>query len=166
MAAYLPMLFHLTPPITGKQIRLDRFSPNFTASAALGFSRVRPSPAYKYVFRQSDETTRNLAYYFVYDYVDGRDIETYVGGVRLAIDDWIDRHPDEEFYFTDSDSVTHIADYRAIARAPRHTLVGLEREIFLHCDQAHSGSQIIAAFSDRDREQLSPTRFVTWSTTV
>jgi len=153
MAAYLPMLFHLTPPITGKQIRLDRFSPNFTASAALGFSRVRPSPAYKYVFRQSDETTRNLAYYFVYDYADGRNIETYVAGVRLAIDDWIDRHPDEEFYFTDSDSVTHVADYRAVARAPRHTLVGLEREIFLHCDQAHSRSQIIAAFANRGPEQ-------------
>ncbi len=102
MAAYMPLLFHLTPPITGKQIRLDRFSPNFTASEALGFTRIRPSPAYKYVFRLNEEPTFNLAYYFVYDYADGRDIQTYVTGVRNAIDDWIDRHPDEELYFTDS----------------------------------------------------------------
>ena len=153
MAAYMPMLFHLTPPITGKQIRLDRFSPNFTSSAALGFSRVRPSPAYKYVFRQNDEVTRNLAYYFAYDYADGRDIETYVAGVRLAIDDWIERHTDEEFYFTDCDDVVEVADYRAIARAQHHALAGLEREIFLLCDQAHSGPQILKAFGDRGSEQ-------------
>lgn len=59
MAAYMPMLFHLTPPITGKQIRLDRFSPNFTASAALGFSRVRaPLPPTSMC---SGKTTRSPA---------------------------------------------------------------------------------------------------------
>ena len=153
MAVLLPMLFHLTPPITGKQIRLDRFSPNFTSSAALGFSRVRPSPAYKHVYRQSDEVTHNLAYYFVFDYADGRDIDTYVAGVQLAIDDWIDRYLDEELYFADCDGVVQVADYRAIAHAQHHSLTGLEREIFLHCDQAHSRPQILKTFWDQGSEQ-------------
>lgn len=149
MADYLPRLHHLTPPITGKQIRMDRFSPNFFAAESLGFTRVRPSPAYKFVFRLDQEAIFNLAYYFAYDYADGRNVRAYVQCLAEAIDDWVENHPGEEMFYVDADGAVQLFDYRRVVTERYRVLTGLERDIFLFCDRAHPEQKVVSEFSDR-----------------
>ena len=53
MAAYMPLLFHLTPPITGKQIR-STGSAELHGLRGSGLHPHTPLPAYKYVFRLNE----------------------------------------------------------------------------------------------------------------
>ena len=76
MASLVPWLTHLPAPVGGAAIRLDRFSPNFDQAERLGFTRVRPVDAYAHIFAGlSNDAIGNLAYYFGFDYADGRDIQ-------------------------------------------------------------------------------------------
>jgi ribosomal peptide maturation radical SAM protein 1 len=148
MAEFMPQLRHLTPPITGKQIRMDRFSPNFVLAEQMGFRGVRPCPAYKFVYRLDPEATYNMAYYFAYDYEDGRDVRSYVQPVQDAIDDWIGSYPSDEMFYVDDGAVMELFDYRAVARERHHVLEGLERAILLFCDRARAERAILDRFRD------------------
>jgi len=89
MAALVPQLSHLPAPVGGAAIRLDRFSPNFNQAEQLGFTRLRPIPSYSHIFAGlSDSAIANLAYYFSFDYADGRDIKAYVAPLKAQIDRW------------------------------------------------------------------------------
>jgi len=150
MAEIMPQLRHLTPPITGKQIRMDRFSPNFVMAEQMGFRRVRPCPAYKFIYRLDDEATYNMAYYFAYDYEDGRDVRTYVQPVQAAIDDWIGSYPEDEMFYVDAEGVLELFDHRAVARQRHRVLHGLAREILLFCDRARSAKAIEERFAGEE----------------
>src|SRR5579871_5082001 len=148
-ARVMAQLHHLTPPITGKQIRMDRFSPNFFAAEALGFRRVRPSPAYKYVFRLEPEAIFNIAYYFAYDYADDRDVRGYVQCVVDAIDAWVESYEHEEMFYVAEGEAIELFDRRSVPTARHRTLIGLERDVFLYCDRARSEDKIVQQFADR-----------------
>ncbi|TRD14260.1 RiPP maturation radical SAM C-methyltransferase [Palleronia caenipelagi] len=60
----IPKIAHLHPPRNVAQLRLDRFSPNYEQSELIGFSDVRPLPAYKFVFPLSEKEIRDIAYFF------------------------------------------------------------------------------------------------------
>jgi ribosomal peptide maturation radical SAM protein 1 len=149
MAAMMPQLRHLTPPITGKQIRMDRFSPNFVMAEQLGFARVRPCPAYKFIYRRDPETLHNIAYYFAYDYSDGRDARLYTKDVMDEIDNWIEHYQTDEMFYVDTDGVMEVFDRRSVAREPYQQFRGVEREILIFCDRARSEHQIVAHFNGR-----------------
>ena len=59
---------HLSPPDACTHIRLDRFSPNFTDWRSLGFSVIRPLPAYRHVLPFDEEELSRFAYYFAYEH--------------------------------------------------------------------------------------------------
>lgn len=63
----IPYLSHLAPPQAVAQVRLDRFSPNFTQSARRGFLNVTPMRTYEHVYRLEKCEIENLAYYFEYE---------------------------------------------------------------------------------------------------
>ena len=65
------------PPSGCAPIRLDRFSPFHATPDAFGLSSVRPTRAYYYVFPFGRAQLRRLAYYFDFDYADGRDPHAY-----------------------------------------------------------------------------------------
>ena len=71
-ADLIPLLTHLSPPACCTPVRLDRFSPFFTRPAEFGFERVRPAAAYYYVFPLERHELARLAYFFDFDYSDGR----------------------------------------------------------------------------------------------
>jgi ribosomal peptide maturation radical SAM protein 1 len=79
MAEMIPALVHLQPPISkgGARLRLDRFSPYFQHPEAYGMVHIRSNAAYHYVYPFSEESLASLAYFFDFDYADGRQPETY-----------------------------------------------------------------------------------------
>ncbi len=72
MARLVPLLTHLAPPCSCAQVRLDRFSPFHVRSEAYGFRRLRPARAYFFVFPLDRRDMDRLAYFFDFDYDDGR----------------------------------------------------------------------------------------------
>jgi len=74
MAQLAPDLFHLTAPSVVLQFRMDRFSPYFNDAAQYGLSNVRPYWSYRFAYPGLSETDlADIAYFFEFDYADGRD---------------------------------------------------------------------------------------------
>ena len=138
MARMLPLLTHLEPPRAAIPIRLDRFSPNFEQSDALGFANVRPFAAYRYIYPFEPAALRNLAYYFEYDYQNPRDVPGYTAELRSAIFDWRAVHERSELFVEDEGGRLSIWDLRPIAARPLTVLDGLARELYLACDEMRS----------------------------
>jgi ribosomal peptide maturation radical SAM protein 1 len=62
----LKLIPHLPPPSGAYRISLERFSPNYTQAAEMGFENVRPLEAYSYIYPREINTGR-IAYFFEYD---------------------------------------------------------------------------------------------------
>jgi ribosomal peptide maturation radical SAM protein 1 len=148
MAELLPLLTHLQPPSSCSPIRLDRFSPFFTKSDRFGIQCVRPSPAYYYVYPFGRRELAQMAYFFDFDYPDGREPREYVIGVKNAIDEWYKvRNPEmraENYAKLDatikaSDEVL-ITDTRRCAEERTRLLTGLEAQVLLRCDTAQTAA--------------------------
>lgn len=88
MAALVPLLTHLEPPLAVPQLRLDRFSPHFDRPAEYGFVNLRPDTPYTHVYPFPAETLARLAYHFEYDYEDGRDPARYTAPLQDAVTAW------------------------------------------------------------------------------
>jgi ribosomal peptide maturation radical SAM protein 1 len=64
--ATMRLIPHLSPPGYIGRIRLDRFSPNFVESDAMGFRNVRPIPAYGDTYPDTLDHGA-IAYFFAYE---------------------------------------------------------------------------------------------------
>jgi len=74
MAQLAPDLFHLTAPSVVLQFRMDRFSPYFNDAAQYGLINVRPYWSYRFAYPGlSENDLADIAYFFEFDYADGRD---------------------------------------------------------------------------------------------
>lgn len=134
------LLVHLQPPISCGQIRLDRFSPFHTRSEHFGFRRVRPSRGYFYVFPLGRREMMRLAYFFDFDYGDGRDPDGYMKPIRDVVRHWwaarTAASPAKlDAWFKDNDSV-RISDSRDSSASYERELNGLPARLLLYCDTA------------------------------
>jgi ribosomal peptide maturation radical SAM protein 1 len=141
MAEVVPLLVHLDAPMSTSRLRLDRFSPFHRDPERYGFRRVRPARAYFYVFPLGRREMRRLAYYFDYDYADGRRPEDYLAPVSRAVGAWCraqnsGRRPRLDADVT-GDGVV-VTDTRPAAVAARHELRGLPARVYQLCDTARS----------------------------
>jgi len=74
MAQLAPDLCHLTAPSVVLQFRMDRFSPYFNDAAQYGLTNVRPYWSYPFAYPGlSEKDLADIAYFFEFDYADGRD---------------------------------------------------------------------------------------------
>lgn len=140
MAKMASLLVHLQPPISCGQIRLDRFSPFHTRSEQFGFRRIRPSKAYFYVFPLGRREMMRLAYFFDFDYGDGRDPESYMTSIRDVVRRWwaartADSPAKLDAWFNEIDSV-RISDSRDSSATYERELNGLPAKLLLYCDTA------------------------------
>lgn len=87
-AEIVPLLTHLTPPVGLSMVRLDRFSPLFFDSAALGACNVRAAEAYSYVYPFSPSDLSQLAYYHDFDYADGCVPQEYLRELQSQVRLW------------------------------------------------------------------------------
>lgn len=163
MARLLPLLAHLQPPSGCAPIRLDRFSPFFTRAERYGLKRIRPSPAYYYVYPFGRREIARLAYFFDFDYPDGRNPQDYLLEVRTEINNWfIVRNPEiktEDYPRLEATCLDGggmlVTDTRPCAPVPSVVITGLEARVLLRCDSAQSFVGLVRFFQPTaDEERL------------
>jgi ribosomal peptide maturation radical SAM protein 1 len=145
MAELIPLLTHLEPPTGCSRIRLDRFSPLYNQAERSGIIRVRPTHAYYFVFPLGRRELARLAYFFEFDYADGRNPEAYTVGLQNAVTRWRNAHcasggarPKLDARILEGGAIVHVADTRPSALQADHVLSGLEARLLVECDTAHS----------------------------
>ena len=123
-------------------IRLDRFSPNFDRAGELGITNVRPDRNYRFIYDLDEPELFNLAYYFQHDYADGRDPETYVAEAFEAFRRWQTEPAGRGLIYVDHGEALAIWDLRSRAKRTLIILSGIEREVYLYCEENRGLPQI------------------------
>lgn len=143
MAELVPLLTHLRRPTFAVRVRLDRFSPYFVDPESFGLRNPRPAPAYRHVFAVEPEEALELAYFFDFDYEDGRDPFAYTRRLRENVARWAEANalpvsdrPRLDLFETAGMAL--VKDSRECAAKPLHVLDGVEKEVYLLCDTARS----------------------------
>jgi len=145
MAELLPALVHLAPPLAVGRVRMDRFSPYFDDPAAFGMVDARPHRAFRHVYPFDDDVLRRLAYYFEYDYADGRNPLDYAGPTIAAARTWQRLAGSVTLRaFDREDGALVLTDTRPCAAAFQRRLLGVAREVYRFCDTARSLPEIVA----------------------
>jgi hypothetical protein len=116
-------------------LRLDRFSPYFDHAEQYGIKNVHPAPAYSYVYPFSQESLHRLAYYFEFDYDDGRQPESYSATLNDAIERWHDSLPFSALKSLRSENRLTLFDTRPGARQNEIVLEGVYKAIYELCDE-------------------------------
>lgn len=149
-ADLVPLLTHLAPPSCCTAVRLDRYSPFHANPADFGFERVRPAAAYYYVFPLERRELSRLAYFFEFDYQDGRDPSSYLMRLQKEVARWWNVQTEH------SGSKPHldvkpwadgvlIEDTREIAVKTRDVLTGIAARLYLSCDTAKPAATLARA---------------------
>jgi len=143
LAELLPALYHLAPPLAVGRVRMDRFSPYFEEPEANGMKNPRPHRAFSYVYPFPNESLRDLAYYYEFDFADGRDPELYAAGLVEAAEEWQRLKGTVSLrHFDRGDGVLILTDTRPCATAFQRRLTGWQREVYLFCDPGRSFERI------------------------
>lgn len=140
MAEMIPALVHLQPPNSRgvSQVRLDRFSPYFREPETYGMVNLRSAAAYRFVYPFPEENLARLAYYFDFDYADGRQPERYTQPLNQAIEIWYDRSHDGTLISLTSDGRLNLYDTRPSAKQREMVLEGAAKVIYEYCDQGRT----------------------------
>jgi hypothetical protein len=144
MAQIMDTLHHLEPPHCIDRIRLDRFSPNFFDATKLGIINVRPDRSYTHIYDLPERDIAEMAYFFDYEYADGRDPDGYVDCARDAVIRWRANHANRGLVYVDHGENLAIWDFRPNRTRMVTILDGFERALYLYCDQHRSLQQILA----------------------
>jgi ribosomal peptide maturation radical SAM protein 1 len=145
LAALLPALYHLAPPMAVGRVRLDRFSPYFEHPAAHGMTGVRANRAFRHVYPFPPDALARLAYYHEFDYADGRDPLGYARPLIEAGEAWQQLGGSVTLRYWDRpDGVLLLTDTRPGAEQFQRRLSGIERTAYLFCDTGRTFEQIVA----------------------
>jgi len=143
MAELLPSLYHLAPPQAVGRVRMDRFAPYFENPANYGMVNPRPNAAFRYVYPFPDDVLGRMAYYYEYDYADGRNPLEYAAGVLEAVQRWQELKGTVTLRCWDRpDGVLILTDTRPDAAEFQRRLTGVERAVYLFCDTGRSLDKI------------------------
>jgi len=154
--AFLPAIWHLDPPTGCGPIRMDRFSPYHTDPEGFGLADVRPMASFTYLYPFERRTLSDIAYYFDFDYADGRTGEVYA---REAVDlahAWMSDAARGTLEMRPrTDGALYILDTRReFAEAPRQAVLsGWKAACYLACDRAQTLCALME-LSDVRREEV------------
>jgi len=148
MEGLIEALFHLSPPCATGNIRLDRFSPYFNEPESYGITNIRPFFVYYSIYPLSDEQIFNLAYFFQYEYADGRS-RTYMKNVLKMIEEWRDCNGGELLKYHKNATELLLLDTRPRRRHSQVLLKGIQREIYDFCDTRKSFQDIMSFVRSR-----------------
>ncbi len=161
LAELLPSLYHLPPPHGCGRVRVDRFSPYFTHPDRYGIVNLRPNTAFAHVFPFPRDTLAKLAYYFDFDYADGRRVEDYVAPLLERVAIWCGLAGSVTLRMFDrGDGVLIIHDTRPGACVFQQRLWGLARTVYLFCESGQTLSKIVehaAQFNSAAVNEARPT---------
>jgi ribosomal peptide maturation radical SAM protein 1 len=142
MAVLIDQLTHLEPPRVLQAIRLDRFSPNFVSAKDLGLCNVRLDRSYRLIYDEDETNLSDLAYYFEYDYVDGRRPLDYVTETDQAVRRWFDQTGGQGLIYLDRGAELDVWDFRPVTRRRHNILTGVDRDVYLYCDSQRSARAV------------------------
>lgn len=155
MAEVVPSLFHLSPPGSVSALRLDRFSPNFDASERLGFTNVRPYPAYRYVYGLPAEALANLAYFFCFDYAVPQDVAAYTRDLAAVCDEWTEAYLDNDLFQIEVDGQVLIWDLRRDAHQNLYLLDEPLQRCYGACDSIQHLSVLARMLTETVGHEIS-----------
>ncbi len=85
---HLRAIWHLDPPTACGPIRLDRFSPYHADPGDFGMTGVRPMAPFGYHYPVEPAELMDIAYYFEFDYDDGRRPEEHAREAIALANRW------------------------------------------------------------------------------
>ncbi len=141
-AELAPLLTHLPPPIDVAPVRLDRFSPLFVNKEHNGICNVHAAHAYRYVYPFPEQDLDRLAYYFDFEYADGRAPVSYIGELRRQVEVWANPANQCQLVALVEGDALVVRDTRLVAVQKEHRLTGLQRALYEYCDQARTRAEI------------------------
>lgn len=145
IAALIPAIWHLDPPTGYGPIRIDRFSPYHDDPAAYGMINLRPSAPFTYLYPFDSKTLSNIAYYFEFDYADGREADTYAADAINMVRRWMaDDHRGALTLASNGAGPLELRDTRGErVNAPlRALLSGWKAAVYLACDRTQPFSKL------------------------
>jgi len=132
-------IWFLDPPTGGAvQLRLDRFSPYHARPDRYGLFNVRASESYRYLYPAADGSLDRLAYYFDFDYTDGRAYPgEYAEDAVALVRKWAaDTERGDLRQRALPDGRVELLDTRPGATRSRRVLAGWHAATYLECDRA------------------------------
>ena len=131
MFALLDAIRFLGPPTGCGPVRLDRFSPFFAAPEQHGFCRLRPLPAYNFIYPFPQESVERIGSSFDYDYKPATDRSSSSQRLALYVEDW-QQYPESGALcaVTRPDGALVLLDTRAGAIEPKRVLNDVERKVY------------------------------------
>ena len=158
----------LDPPGACGPVRMDRFSPYHSDPGAYGIVNVRPTAAYRYLYDVPADELGQIAYYFDFDYADGRIPVDYAMTAIEAVERWRQRHEAGGglWMATRPDGSVTILDQRSGRARRSSTLVGWKADVFAACDRARTRAEIDGLPSTAGVDAAEVTRFLERCVTV
>ena len=156
-AELVPLLSHLPPPNGLTPVVLFRDSVFFDRAQEFGI-QVEPSPVYQKVLRLPDEVLRDLAFYFGVVRPDGvspQKNQPLLAAIHKEVNRWMQLAKKEKpalQWALDGDSL-RIRDTRPIRTRDEFRLRGLEKELYLYCDEAPRQEDVLRHFENNGLER-------------
>ncbi|MBV8458614.1 MAG: RiPP maturation radical SAM C-methyltransferase, partial [Acetobacteraceae bacterium] len=131
-AEVIPKLRHLQPPLGVGRVYADRFSPYFQRPESFGV-RLKPVPAYGFVYPFDEDTISRLAYHFEMHSEALYRIEETVAPMLAEQRLWTRRHLDSVLYCEDLGEVMTVTDRRWGWERRGLIFTGAEAELLRLC---------------------------------
>lgn len=139
MLDVLDAIWFLEPPSGYGPVRLDRFSPYHQDPDAHGIVAVRPMAPYPYLYPFPEPALMRIAYYFDYDYADGRQPLHYAGPVVDKVRRWMrDDRRGGLWALASEHGGLMLVDERPPARRRAVELEDWHARAYTACDRARS----------------------------
>jgi ribosomal peptide maturation radical SAM protein 1 len=142
-------------------VRLDRFSPYHADPAGLGMTNIRPLQPYPYLYPFEIEDLMRTAYYFEFDYQDGRDPMAYAAPVVERANRWAENGQRGGLWVLPrEDGSVAVVDSRP-GRRGGFRLEGWRASVYLACDRVRTARRLKeVAGQGVTRDELD--RFLEW----
>jgi len=134
-------IWHLDAPTGYGPIRLDRFSPFHADPASFGMTNVRPMAPFLHLYPFDPAQVLEIAYYFEFDYDDGRRDDTFAREAVDLVRAWMAEPATGALTVeTRDDGSVFVEDTRrTTCTSPRTALLrGWKAAVFLACDRTQS----------------------------
>ncbi len=141
MAALLPRLRHLAPPISGPSpIEMHRFAPLHDRPERFGVERYDVRSDYRFSYPEGRIDGRRAAYFFEHATRSAVSDEACAARLRDAVAPWIEAHatpPAPEYRYAIGPGFLKVTDTRC-GEGRYLRLAGLHHDVALLCDEVHS----------------------------
>jgi ribosomal peptide maturation radical SAM protein 1 len=163
MMGLLRSIVHLPPPAATGPIRLDRFSPYHEDPAGFGMRNVRPLEPYPYLYPFEHEGLMRAAYYFAFDYADGRDPLAYAQPVVGFVHGWMESGPRSAIWVSDTDDDSLLLVVDRDGQTGSVPLDGWQARVYGACDRVRSLSALVGVGGEAGIPADETQRFLRWA---